>query len=344
MNIRKDVPLGDYSTMRLGGSAAYFTEVEDKNDLLAAVDWASLHNLPIIMVGQGSNIIWKDEGFPGLLVVNQFLGYSDAADDGTHIVTIGAGEIWDSVVERTVQAGLTGIEGLSLIPGTAGATPIQNVGAYGQEISQTLVRLEAYDLQTSAFVTIQAKDCAFSYRASTFNTTDRGRYLITSITLHLTAGNPQPPYYAALQKYLAENGATSVTPRVMRDSVIAIRSSKLPDPNVVANNGSFFGNALISTEKLTTLQATYPDMPHWDTSNPDEHKIPAAWLLERAGFKDIHDSATGMATWPTQTLVLVNEHARSTADLLAFKKKIVDAVHTKFDITLKQEPELLPTD
>jgi UDP-N-acetylmuramate dehydrogenase len=343
MNILQNVPLGDYSTMRLGGSAAYLTEVEERSELTEAVAWAKARQLPIIMVGIGSNIVWKDEGFPGLLIVNQFLKYEDfAEDDINHYVTIGGGEVWDSVVDRTVTAGLTGIEGLSLIPGSSGATPVQNVGAYGQEISQTLSTLEAYDLQTDTFINIPAMDCNFAYRSSKFNSTDKGRFLITAITLHLTKGNPPSPYYGALQQYFTDNDITTVTPRVMRDAVISIRSVKLPDPAVIANTGSFFGNVIVDGGSLAQLQSDYPEIPHWETGKINEYKIPAAWLIEQAGFKNVHDAETGMATWPSQSLVLVNEHARSTADLLASKQKIVDAVQAKFKITLKQEPELLP--
>src|SRR5690606_22191465 len=143
------------------------------------------------------------------------------------------------------------------------------------------------------------------------------------------------------EKYLAENGITSYTPQIIRDAVITIRSSKLPDPAEVANNGSFFANPIISQDHLAELQAAYGDVPNWPTSD-GRVKIPAAWLLEQAGFKNYHEPGTGMATWPKPPLVLVNEHAQSTAQLLQFRQKILDAVRQKFNITLEQEPELLP--
>src|SRR5665213_1332388 len=146
MQILQDVPLALYSTMRLGGKTAYATDVHDKNELKEALAWAKEHQLPVIMIGSGSNIVWKDEGFKGLLIINKFLGYEvSKPSDNSYDITVGAGENWDGVVKRSVKAGLSGIEALSLVPGTAGATPVQNVGAYGQEISQTLVELEAYD-------------------------------------------------------------------------------------------------------------------------------------------------------------------------------------------------------
>jgi UDP-N-acetylmuramate dehydrogenase len=328
--------------MRLGGAAAYMLDINDKHQIPEAIAWAEQRNLPVIMIGGGSNIIWKDEGFPGLVLVNKVLGFEEQQeDDENYFVTIGAGEVWDDVVKRVVAKGMTGVEALSLIPGTAGATPIQNVGAYGQEIAQTLVSVEAYDRQAKQLVNIQNIDCGFGYRTSRFKTTDRGRFFITNITLHLLHQNPQPPYYAALQEYLDEHDIHDHAPQIIRDAVIAIRSSKLPDPAKVANNGSFFANPIIDEGLLTQLQATYPNIPHWPAKE-GYVKIPAAWLLEQAGFKGVHDEATGMATWPVQPLVLVNECATSTGQLLAFRQKILDTIKQKFDIALEQEPELLP--
>lgn len=342
MNILHDEPLSKHSTMRLGGTAAHYTTVTNKRELQDAIAWAEQQGLPVIVVGDGSNIVWRDEGFPGLLIANKILGYEVQIEDAENCyVTIGAGENWDSVVARVVAKGLTGIEALSLIPGTAGATPVQNVGAYGQEIADTLVVVEAYDKQLNQFVTIPAADCAFGYRTSRFKTTDRGRFFITAITLHLFRGNPQPPFYRALQAYFDEHGITDPTPQVIREAVIAIRKSKLPDPAVVANNGSFFANPIISEQDFIQLQADFPGIPNWPTE--DGHvKLPAAWLVEQAGFKDNHDAETGMATWPAQSLVLVNEQASSTAQLLRYRQKIVDAVQQQFNIQLEQEPELLP--
>jgi UDP-N-acetylmuramate dehydrogenase len=342
MNIAEKVSLKNHSTMRLGGTAAYFTEVADRQQLVEAINWAEQQNLPVRMIGDGSNIIWKDEGFPGLLIVNKIMRFEVFKEDELNTyLTVGAGENWDSVVARSVELGLTGIEALSLIPGTTGATPVQNVGAYGQEIADTLVSLEAYDSQTKSFLTMPGMDCAFGYRTSRFKTTDSGRFFITGITLHLLKQNPPPPFYGSVQNYFAEHGITDVTPEVLRNAVVDIRSHKLPDPARVANNGSFFANPVVDSGVLTQITADYETVPHWETSD-GRVKIPAAWLIEQAGFKDFHDKETGMSTWPTQPLVLVNENAASTASLLAFKQKIVDAVKAKFDITLEQEPELLP--
>lgn len=330
--------------MRLGGTARYAATVTQRTEIEPLVSWAVEHQVPPLMIGGGSNIVWRDEGFQGLLLVNKIMGYEEQVEDELNVyVTIGAGEDWDSVVSRTVQSGLSGIEALSLIPGSTGATPVQNVGAYGQEIKDTLVSIEAYDLHTRQFITIPASDCQFAYRTSRFKTTDRDRFFIISLTLHLMKTNPLPPYYKAVEEYLANHGHEGpVTPADIREAVIAIRSAKLPDPARVANNGSFFANPIIDTGLLSQLQADYPIIPHWETQDPHLVKVPAAWLIEQAGFKDYHDAETGMATWAAQPLVMVNERAAATAQLLAFKQKIITAVHEKFQITLEQEPELLP--
>jgi UDP-N-acetylmuramate dehydrogenase len=344
MNIFNNVALADYSTMHLGsGIAAHVAEISSREELLSALDWADKQNLPVIMIGGGSNIYWRDEGFPGLLMVNKMLKYEDFAEDEVnHYITAGAGEVWDQVVERSVQTGLSGIEALSLVPGSAGATPIQNVGAYGQEIAQTLTTVEAFDRRQRKFVTIPAADCAFGYRTSRFKAgPDKGRFFITAITLHLMKVNPEPPFYKALQTYVDERGIREFTPQVVRDAVIAIRSSKLPDPALVSNNGSFFANPVIDAPAFAALQFKFPDIPNWPQDG-GRVKLPAAWLVEQAGFKNVRDQETGMATWPKQNLVFVNEHARSAADLEKFKQKVVTAVRQKFGITLQQEPELLP--
>lgn len=342
MNILHDVALGNYSTMGLGGKAAHLVSIESRMDLLEALSWAQAQAVPVVMIGGGSNIIWRDEGFPGLVIVNNIQRYETFKEDEENIyITAGAGEKWDTIVERTAQAGLSGIEALSFIPGTAGATLVQNIGAYGQEISQTLVTAEVFDTQASDFTTMRADDCGFGYRTSRFKTVDRGRFYITAITMHLTRSQIQPPLYASLAKYVEEHAITDLSPMNVRQAVIAIRNSRLPDPSIVRNTGSFFANPIISIDQLNELRLVHPDIPNWSTD--DYHvKLPAAWLIEKVGLKGYHDTNTGMSTWPAQPLVIVNESAKSTNDLLAFKQKIVKDVQDNFGITLEQEPELLP--
>ncbi len=341
MYILENVPLSSYSTMRLGGRADYLVDIMTRNEIPEAIAWADEHNLRVIMIGGGSNIFWWDDGFKGLVMVNKISHLETFNEDSNNCyLTVGAGQDWDEVVGVTVDMGFSGIEQLSLIPGTAGATPIQNVGAYGREIKDVLVTVEAYDRQSGKFVTLRGDDCGFAYRTSRFKTTDRGRFFISSITLHLTRAIPQPPFYPALEKYFSEHKIRAYTPQVIRKAVIDIRSKKLPDVRKVANNGSFFYNPIISTSQLTQLIAKHPDIPAWPVDN-ERAKISAAWLVEQAGFKDVHDKETGIGTWPNQPLVLINENAHRTADLLKFKQKIVKAVEAKFSIKLEQEPQLI---
>src|SRR5487761_1137985 len=186
MNILQDVALSQHSAMRLGGRAAYLTEVVSRADIEEAIKWARQRQLPVLMIGNGNNIVWRDAGFSGLVLINKIMGYQYVEGlANSYTIVVGSGEKWDSVVERAVAVGASGIECLSLIPGTAGATPVQNVGAYGQEISQTLISLEAYDQRLQQFVTIPNSGCDFGYRTSRFNTVDHGRFFIISITLGL---------------------------------------------------------------------------------------------------------------------------------------------------------------
>lgn len=343
MNILENVPLSTYSTMGLGGCASFLIEINSKLEILEAVSWAQTKKLPMIMVGTGSNIIWQDDGYPGLILVNKILGYEKYNEDDENIyLNLGAGEILDSIVERSVQDNLSGIEALSLIPGTVGALPIQNVGAYGQEISQTLVSVTAFDLMTSNFVTIKNDECSFSYRNSRFKTIDRGRFFITEVTLHLTKSHIQPPFYSALEEYFNNHNLKEYSPNIVRKAIIEIRQKKLPDPAIIKNCGSFFANPIIPIDQLKIIEDSYNNfIPNWPV-NDNYTKISAAWLIDHCGFRDYSDQETGMATWKNQSLVLINNHCSSTKSLLAFKNKLVSAVQIKFNIVLQQEPELLP--
>ena len=327
--------------MRLGGKAKYLQEISKKEEIPEALAWAKAEKVPVIMIGDGSNIVWADKGFDGLVLVNKISGFTMIERDEDEVyVQVGAGENWDKTVKRTVAKGLHGIEALSLVPGTTGGTPIHNVGAYGQDISQTLISVEAYDSKLQDFIMIPAESCGFAYRTSRFKTKDRGRFFIVSLLFCLNKHTPKPPFYAALQKYFDENNITKYSPQVVRDAVIAIRSSKLPDPAKVANNGSFFANPIITKARFDKVSAQYPSIANWPVKD-DKYKISAAWLLETAGYKNFHDLRTGMATWHAQPLVLVNERAESTADLLIFRNRIVNDVYQKFGIRLEQEPELI---
>lgn len=333
--VAENVSLAAHSTMRLGGPARFYAEVFDEEGVIKAIAFARDRAVPVRVIGFGSNIVWGDKGFDGLVIANRIPGI--AIDDTT--VSVGAGVEWDECVEETVAHELSGLEFLSLIPGTTGAVPVQNVGAYGAEVRDTITIVRAYDMQKNAFVDITNDQCRFAYRASRFNGEDAGRFVITNVTFALSFDVPKPPFYRSLQQYLDDHGREEYSPRTIRDAVISIRRSKLPDPDVVPNCGSFFKNPVISADAWKHIESKYPDAPHWDVEGGV--KLSAAWLLDKAGFKQFRDPDTGMATYDKQPLVLINDGASSTADLLAFKQKIVDATEKQFGITLVQEPEFI---
>ncbi len=336
MDIHTNIPLKNYVTMRLGGNARFMTDVHSAEEVGDIVKRAKSQNLPIYVLGGGSNTIVHDEGYAGIVLRNRIPGFEVIAEtpsDAT--IKIGAGENWDEVVKRCVDMNLTGIECLSAIPGTAGAAPVQNIGAYSQEVAETLVSLDAYDEKTDQIVTLSNADCQFSYRFSIFRGEEMGRYVITSITLRLYKSMPVPPFYKAVQDYLDANNISIYTPLVIRDVVTKIRADKLPDPKDRPNNGSFFKNAIVEDWQLSDLRNEYPDMPIYDM--PDgRFKIPTGWLIEQAGYKGqlLH----GIRVHDKNALVLINEAATGYADLAAARDEIIGAIRDKFRIQIEQEP------
>lgn len=336
MDIHTNIPLKNYTTMKLGGNARFMTEVRTPDQVQEICRSATAQNLPVFILGGGSNVIVKDEGYNGIVVRNRISGFEVVSDEpGVTIIKIGAGENWDSVVKRTVEMNLSGIEAMSAIPGTAGAAPVQNVGAYGQEIADSLVSLEAYDRQTDRFIILESADCGFSYRNSIFRSSEAGRYVILSITLQLSKTAPSPPFYAAVQNYLEEHNITLYTPQIIRDAVIEIRKNKLPDPEVTPNTGSFFKNAIVEDWQLADLKKDYPDIPTYDMSD-GRFKIPTGWLIEQVGYKG--KTLHGMHVHDKNALVLINESAKNYADLAAARDEIMGAVRDQFRILIEQEP------
>lgn len=336
MDIHANIPLKNYVTMRIGGNARFMTDVHSVDEVAEIVRNATAQNVRIYVLGGGSNTIVRDEGFDGLVLRNRIPGFEIIADTPSDTtIKIGAGEDWDSVVARTVDMNLIGIECLSAIPGTAGAAPVQNIGAYGQEVAETLVSLEAYDMQAGEHVTLSNEQCGFSYRHSVFRGEFAGRYIITGITLRLYKAAPQPPFYKAVQDYFDANNITLYTAKTLRDAVTTIRADKLPDPRERPNNGSFFKNAIVEEWQLNDLRAEYPDIPTYDM--PDgRFKVPTGWLIEQTGLKGqlLH----GMRIHDKNALVLINESATSYADLAAARDEIIGAVRDKFRIIIEQEP------
>ncbi|MCL2451663.1 UDP-N-acetylmuramate dehydrogenase [Candidatus Saccharibacteria bacterium] len=366
MRYKENVPLSTLTTMRLGGVARYVVEILSKDDLVAAIEFARERDRPWFVLGGGSNVVAKGD-FDGLIILNRIKGFDKLEEDEASVTyKIGAGEVWDSIVERLVAADLSGVEAMSAIPGYAGSTPIQNVGAYGQEIADTLVELEAYDTSNDKFVKLDAEACKFSYRNSIFKNPDTRHHIITSITLKLSKEPPRPPFYPSLEKYLASRHSELVSestsnsdqilgaafgtnhqvqddnftfsPSEIRAAVMAIRAEKLPDPRDVASAGSFFKNPIVSRAVAEKLLSRFPEMPHWSMSENQE-KLAAGWLIDQAGLKSY--SSHGLQIYPKNALVVTNLTARSADDLKQFKSEIIARVKQKFGVTLEQEPENL---
>ena len=336
MDVMTNISLKQYTTMKLEGEARYMATVDSASDVVSLYRNARKENLPIFVLGGGSNVITHDEVFEGIVLLNKIKGFEIISEnDETTDVKIGAGEVWDEVVEKAIELGLQGIEAMSGIPGTAGAAPVQNVGAYGQEIADTLISLEAYDSKTDTIVTISADECDFSYRNSIFRDKEKGRYCILNITLRLNKAEPKPPYYASLQKYIDENDIREVNLSVIRVAVLNIRSEKLPDPAELPSAGSFFKNALVEKWKLEELQKEYSDIPNYAMSD-GRYKIPTGWLIDKAGLRGYRSH--GMRVYEKNALVLVNDSATGYDDLAAIREEIVQIVFDKFGIKIEQEP------
>ena len=336
MDVMTNISLKQYTTMKLGGEARYMATADSASDVVSLYRNARKENLPIFVLGGGSNVITHDEVFEGIVLLNKIKGFEVISEtDETTDVKIGAGEVWDEVVEKAIELGLQGVEAMSGIPGTAGAAPVQNVGAYGQEIADTLISLEAYDSKTDTIVTISADECDFSYRNSIFRDKEKGRYCILNITLRLNKAEPKPPYYASLQKYIDENDIREVNLSVIRVAVLNIRSEKLPDPAELPSAGSFFKNALVEKWKLEELQKEYSDIPNYAMSD-GRYKIPTGWLIDKAGLRGYRSH--GMRVYEKNALVLVNDSATGYDDLAAIREEIVQIVFDKFGIKIEQEP------
>lgn len=334
--MQENIPLKDYTTMRLGGPAAHLATATTKEELVSLINSAG--GAPILILGQGSNLIVGDKGFDGLVILNRIMGFEIQDQNLVTVkVLVGSGEVWDEVVRRTTENGLSGIECLSAIPGCAGAAPVQNIGAYGQEIADTLLEVEAYDIQTKTFVKFSNSDCDFTYRKSIFNSSpSKGRYVVVGLTLELAKRILEPPFYGSLQVYLEQNQITDYSPYNLRQAVSSIRAVKLPDPKIVPNTGSFFKNPIIEKWQAEKLQDEYSDVKVFPMGG-NLCKIAAGWLVEQAGIKGLE--MEGFKVYDKNALVIINNGAVSCQGLENLRDYIVGVVRDKFHITLEQEPE-----
>ena len=342
MRLEENVRLAGHTTFRLGGFARYFVQAADESDVQEAFAWAAERHLALFVLGGGSNLLVPDEGFPGLVLRIAIAG---VVQDGCAF-DVGAGEPWDGLVERTVQAGCAGMECLAGIPGSTGGTPVQNVGAYGQEVSETITSVRAFDRLAGHFVDLSHEACRFRYRASLFNTDEPGRYIVTRVRFALRAGGEPSLRYADLQRYFAGRGSTPTLAEVAA-AVREIRRAKgmvleqgEPDTH---SAGSYFKNPVVAVERLIQIavaaKVEVDAVPRY-AAGEGQVKLSAAWLMERAGFgKGFQLGAAGLST--RHALAVTNRGGATCADVLRLEEHVRLGVFERFGVRLEREPVLL---
>jgi len=344
LEVRKNVDLAPLTTFKIGGPARFFAEAYSPINISEAVTWARKHSLPLFVLGGGSNLLVPDSGFEGLVLQIKVCGMNYL---GQNLFAVGAGESWDDFVQHAIEQRFAGIECMAGIPGSVGGTPVQNVGAYGQEVAETIVAVHAFDRDTQTFVTFDKAACNFRYRASRFNTDERNRYIVSRVDFELHPDGEPNLKYADLQKRFAE-AMTPPTLLEVANAVRDIRRSKgmliTPSDPDTRSAGSYFKNPIIPMEQLAGIAAAAnlpaDKVPNWPTPTGDTTKLPAAWLLEHAGFvKGYGSGPAGIST--RHTLALVNRNHATFADIQALETEIIAAVQAKFHVALEREPVLL---
>jgi UDP-N-acetylmuramate dehydrogenase len=342
--------LADYTTLGLGGRARSFVSAPTGAELIDAVKATDAAAEPVLLIGGGSNLVISDEGFPGTVIhVNtRGVGYA-SANDGAVDVTVAAGEDWDEVVAAAVAEGLAGLESLSGIPGRAGATPIQNVGAYGREVAEVITRVRAYDRRDDQILVLGNEDCSFAYRTSLFKSTG-ARYVVLDVTFRLARqALSLPVKYAELAAELGVALGEGAGVGEVRSAVLKIRSRKgmvlSPGDPDTRSAGSFFTNPIITTADFAAVEAAAAaraagPVPKYD-AGAGLVKVPAAWLIEHAGFAKGYGAPSPARVSSKHTLALVNTGNATTADLLALAREIVSGVHSAYGVTLTPEPTLI---
>ncbi len=350
--LQQHVPLAPYTTFGIGGPARWFASVTSEAALAAACAWASERRLPVFVLGGGSNILVADSGFPGLVVHIAMPGIREREEAGKRVFSTAAGEDWDALVSRTVERNCAGMECLAGIPGTVGGTPVQNVGAYGQEVAQTIASVRCYDREQRVFRTFSNAECGFAYRSSRFNTLpDRGRFVVTEVEFALTPGGAPLLTYADLQKHFAGQKAPALGE--VAEAVRAIRRGKGMvveggplagrDPDT-RSAGSFFKNPVVPLTTYETIASSvapapapsYPAPPAAD--GQEQRKLPAAWLLEQAGFPKGY-ALGGAAVSSKHTLALTNRSGHATAaEVIALRDTLARGVEARFGVRLEPEP------
>ncbi|HEY6329929.1 MAG TPA: UDP-N-acetylmuramate dehydrogenase [Blastocatellia bacterium] len=349
VRIQQGVTLDDHTTLRVGGPAKFYTEVKATDDLASAIEWARSRSVPFFILGGGSNIVVADQGFDGLAIKIAIAGVDVQVEKNAAILTAGAGEFWDDLVACSVASGYAGIECLSGIPGLVGATPIQNVGAYGQEVSQTITRVEAFDTLSGKTIHLDSSECGFGYRTSRFKAIEPGRFVITRVTYQLTPGPPSAIAYPEVERRLA---LISPTPSLsdIRAAVLSIRRSKGmvmddadPDTRSV---GSFFVNPVVTAGDVREVRSRAGAMGFDAESMPvfnpgdDKSKLSAAWLIERSGFaRGYARAGAGIST--KHSLAITNRGGATAKEILALATEIRETVLDRFGVKLEPEPVLI---
>lgn len=339
LNIKKNVDLKDKTTFKVGGRAEFYVEVFTEDELIEAVDFAKEKSLPIFYIGGGSNILIDDDGLKGL-VIKYMDQNTEFIDEGEHYkVKAGAGLEWDKLVEESVSRNLQGIECLSGIPGLVGAAPMQNIGAYGQELKDVFVQLTAYDRVQEKQLIFKKEECDFGYRTSIFKRPEnKGRYLILNITLKLNKNGTPSLKYKSLTDFLNEKGIENPTLQQTREAVLELRGSKLEDPGVIGNAGSFFKNPIVDQSKLDTIKEKYPDLPSYETDD-GKYKLFAGWLIDKAGWRG--KTIGNARVSDKNALVLTNPGSATASDLKQLAYSIQQDIKEKFDVELEPEVNIL---
>jgi len=336
------VLLAPYCTLGVGGSARFFVDAEDEATVTDAWTWARSRGVALSVLGGGSNLVVGDAGVDGLVVRVGVRGIETVDTGHEVVVSVGAGEPWDPLVAVTVECGWAGLECLSGIPGLVGATPIQNVGAYGQEVAETLVALRALDTRSGRVVRLTHTDCRFAYRDSLFKSGEPGRFIVLDVTYRLRRGGEPTLRYDEVKRHVERRGLHRPSLADVRTSVIAIRRSKSmvidPGDENARSCGSFFTNPIVSVAEADRVQAVTgePVMPRYPQAD-GRVKLAAAWLIEHAGFsKGQRDGAVGLST---RHALAVVAHAGATAsDVIAFARRIQHDVEARFGVRLTPEP------
>ncbi|MGA0557426.1 UDP-N-acetylmuramate dehydrogenase [Larkinella sp. VNQ87] len=340
LDIQSHVSLKPYNTFGIDAKARYWVEIDAEEQLSTLFQLTEFLTVPKLILGGGSNVLFTRD-FEGLAIKIAIQGITLVREDDAHVyVKAGAGVNWHQFVLFCVRNGYAGLENLSLIPGTTGAAPMQNIGAYGVEIEQVFDQLEAVDVQTGEIRVFTHADCRFGYRESVFKHEAKGRYIISSVTLRL---NKKPVFhteYGAIRETLASMGVSDdqLSIKVISEAVIRIRRSKLPDPAEIGNAGSFFKNPEISKDDYERLKASYPTLPGYPTGDQTV-KVPAGWLIEQCGWKGKRIGNAGVHA--KQALVLVNYGGATGADILNVARSVQQAVEEKFGIRLNPEVNII---